>query len=83
MRLESSFHLILVKSLGSHLELGARHCVLALVFFHSFPILILLAEVHSLSTPVSESRQGGYGTLQQLKLVKEFIVDEKSKVIGI
>ena len=52
------------------------------VFLHSFPIPILLAEVHSLSTPISESRHGGYGTLEQLKWVVEF-ADEKSKVIGI
>ena len=54
------------KFLGSHLELGAHQSVLALVFLHSFPIPILLAEVHSLSTSVSVSRHGGYGTLKQL-----------------
>ena len=47
-----------------------------------FPIPILLAEVYSLSTPVSESRHGGYGTLKQLKWMVEF-ADEKSRVIGI
>ena len=47
-----------------------------------FSIPILLAKVHSLSTPISESRHGGYCTLQQLKWVVEF-ADEKSKVIRI
>ena len=83
-------HLLLLQSVWQlHLTIlrissgaGARQCVLALVFLHSFPIPILLAEVHSLSTHVSESRHGGYSTLQQLKWVVEF-VDEKSKVIGI
>ena len=41
-----------------------------------------MAELHFLSTPISESRHGGNGTLQKLKWVVEF-VDEKSKAIGI
>ena len=61
--LQSMWHIIL----GSHLELGARQCVLAFVSLDSFPIPILLAVVHSLSTPVSESRHRGcFGTKTEL-----------------